>query len=184
MKIWRFDPIGSTAGIAIRAVAVWLACLWAAAGVLAAEPTPPGKPTEPIHISADHLVSESRRNYAEFSGNVEVVQDQTTIRSDRLKLTYKKEGNVEEPGMNAGAIDTIEAYGNVRIEFDNRVAVGQKAVYTTVDRKLVLTGPGAKVTHGPDVVEGSSITYYRDNGKVEIDGPVNMIIRSDQRGLN
>jgi lipopolysaccharide export system protein LptA len=149
----------------------------------------PAKPAGPIHISADRLISDSRQNNAEFSGHVKVVQDQTTIVSDRLKILYKGENsdkveNSGQAGINAGSIDAIEAYGNVRIEFDNRVAVGQKAVYTTNDRKLVLTGPDARVTHGSDMIEGSTITYYRDNGKVEIVGQVKATIRSDQRGLN
>ena len=182
MKIRRSDPYGLTA-TTVLTVVVWLACLWAVSGAMAAEPEPSPTPAEPIRIKADHLVSDSHSNSAEFSGSVEVIQANTTIQSDRLKVTYK-DGNISQPGVNAGTIDAIEAYGNVRIEFDNRVAVGQKAVYTTIDRKLVLTGPGAKFTHGLDVVEGSVITYYRDNGKVEIDGPVNMIIRSEQRGLN
>ncbi len=169
-------------------ITVWIAmALLFVAGtgkVVCGDTQAAANPSGPIQISADRLISDSRQNSAEFSGNVKAVQEQTTIISDRLKVIYKGGGDSGQAGINANSIDSIEASGNVRIEFDNRVAVGQKAVYTTSDRKLILTGPGAKVTSGPEVVEGSTITYYRDSGKVEIVGQVKATIRSDQRGLN
>jgi lipopolysaccharide export system protein LptA len=184
MKIWRSKPAWRPfTGAMVLASAVLMISFSLATGVRGDAPAPTSEPSEPIHINADRLISDSRQNHAEFIGHVKVVQDQTTITSDRLKLIYK-EGQIEQSSINTSKIDIIEAYGNVRIDFDNRVAVGQKAVYTTSDRKVVLTGPGAKVISGTDVAEGESITYYRDSGKVEIVGQVNMIIRSDQRGLN
>ncbi|MFZ1986598.1 MAG: LptA/OstA family protein [Desulfatitalea sp.] len=151
--------------------------LWAADGTA----TPP--PANPIHITADQLVSDTAGRTAEFIGNVKVVQGQTTITSDRLKLNYKG-GSKSPTQTDADSIDTIEAQGHVRMEMDNRVAVAEKAVYTTADRKLVLSGPGAQISSGPDVVEGTTITFFRDSGRVEMVGQVKAIIRSDQRGLN
>jgi lipopolysaccharide export system protein LptA len=151
--------------------------LWAAEGTA----TPP--PATPIHITADQLVSDTAHRTAEFIGNVKVVQGQTTITADRLKLAYKG-GGKSPTQTNADSIDTIEAQGHVRMEMDNRVAVGEKAVYTTTDRKLVLSGPGAQISSGPDVVEGTTITFFRDSGRVEMVGQVKAIIRSEQRGLN
>lgn len=159
---------------------VFLLLVQPAAG---AEQAQPEQPSVPIHITADRLVSDSNNNNAEFSGDVHVIQGQTTIDADQLKLFYMDGGSAEN-GINSGDIKTIEAYGNVRIQFDNRVAVGQKAVYITVERKLVLTGPGAKLTLEPDVIEGDRIIFYRDNGRVEIQGGVKAKIHSDQRGLN
>ena len=158
-------------------------CLMNAATLPAEEKQPPTQAGEPIHISADRLVSDTNQRTAEFLGNVKVVQGTTTITAERLKVTYK--GNNSNPNQaGADSIDTIEATDHVRIALDNRVAVGEKAVYTTSDRKLVISGPGAQITSGPDVIEGSTITFHRDSGKVEMVGQVKAIIRSDQRGLN
>jgi lipopolysaccharide export system protein LptA len=158
-----------------------------AATLPAEEKKPTPEPGGPIDISADRLVSDTNERTAEFLGNVKVVQGTTTITADRLKLAYKA-GNQEkapDPAQaGADSIDSIEATGHVRIALDNRVAVGEKAVYTTSDRKLVISGPGARITSGPDVIEGSTITFHRDSGKVEMVGQVKAIIRSDQRGLN
>jgi lipopolysaccharide export system protein LptA len=158
-------------------------CLMNAATLPAAEKKLPSAPGEPISINADRLVSDTNQKTAEFLGNVKVVQGTTTITADRLKLAYKGD-NADPTKAGAESIDTIEATGHVRIALDNRVAVGQKAVYTTSDRKLVISGPGAQITSGPDVIEGSTITFHRDSGKVEMVGQVKATIRSDQRGLN
>jgi lipopolysaccharide export system protein LptA len=52
----------------------------------------------------------------------------------------------------------------------------------------VLEGPGAKVVSGKDEVVGSKITFYRDDGRVSMEGDgqnrVKAIIHSGQRGLN
>jgi lipopolysaccharide export system protein LptA len=171
-----------------RTAIVWglalLLCVFTADGKLwAADGTATPPPAVPIHITADRLVSDTVQRTADFIGNVKVVQGQTTITSDRLKLNYKI-GNKEPIQADADSIDTIEAQGHVRMQMDNRVAVAEKAVYTTADRKLVLSGPGAQISSGPDVVEGTTITFFRDSGRVEMVGQVKAIIRSDQRGLN
>ncbi len=163
--------------------ALLVLCVMNAATLPAEEKKLPTESGEPININADRLVSDTNQRTAEFLGNVKVVQGTTTITADRLKLAYK--GNNTDPAQaGAESIDTIEATGHVRIALDNRVAVGEKAVYTTSDRKLVISGPGAQITSGPDVIEGSTITFHRDSGKVEIAGQVKATIRSDQRGLN
>ena len=166
-----------------QTILVCIVCLYFMQSALADEQSQVKQPSEPIHITADRLVSDSNNNCAEFTGKVRVIQGQTTIDADRLKLLYM-DNAPPATGINTGDIKTIEAYGNVRIQFDNRVAVGQKAVYITQEKKLILTGPGAKITLDPDVVEGDRIIFYRDDGRVEIQGGVKAQIHSDQRGLN
>jgi lipopolysaccharide export system protein LptA len=170
--------------VVMTVMAGWLACP-APDAAIAAETQPAAQP--PIHIVADRLVAHNESRSAEFIGRVRVVQGATTIQADRLKLVYK-DGEGESTGLQAESIDSIEAVGNVRIEMDDRVAESQRAVYTAADRKLVLTGPGARVISGPNVIEGGTITFYRESGRVEMIGdeknPVKAIIRSDQRGLN
>jgi lipopolysaccharide export system protein LptA len=179
MKIWPFKHPNSGP----RAwIIVWLS-IFSTAAMALADPTP-----QPIHIQADRLVTYSNSHSAEFIGHVKVTQDKTTITSDRLKVIYKG-GEAAQGGMNAESIDSIEATGNVHIEMDGRIAESQQAVYTTADKKLVLSGPDTKVNLGQEqVVRGSVITFYRASGRVEIVGdknnPVKATIRSDQRGLN
>jgi lipopolysaccharide export system protein LptA len=188
MMACPFSLFGLTPVTRVPAV-IGAVLLWAtmAAG---AGPDPAGeavKKASPIHITSDLLVSDSRNNSAEFSGNVKVVQDQTTITADRLVLVYNKDASAEG-ASGADSIDRVEATGHVRIEMDGRVAESERAVYRTDSRTLVLSGQGSKVISGKDVIESSKITFYRDTGNVKMEGDkenqVKAIIRSDQRGLN
>jgi lipopolysaccharide export system protein LptA len=159
------------------------AALLSTAAIAMADPAP-----QPIHIQADRLVTYSNTHSAEFIGHVKVTQDKTTITANRLRIIYKG-GEAAQEGMNAESIDSIKATGNVRIEMDGRTAESQQAVYTTADKKLVLSGPGTQVNLGQEqIVKGSVITFYRESGRVEIVGdkknPVKATIRSNQRGLN
>ncbi len=181
----------SISDIGRRRCRLWIYCLVVLVGYALGPPSVsaqdrPVAPesASPIHISADRLVSDTAQRTAEFIGNVKVVQGTTTITADRMKLSYKKGDGASTGQPGADSIDTIEATGHVRIALDNRVALGEKAVYTTSDRKLVLSGPGAQITSGLDVIEGGTITFFRESGKVEMVGQVKAIIRSDQRGLN
>ena len=166
--------------------------MMAAAGLADADRLATEQSTEPIRITADKLVTNNRTNSAQFTGTVKAVQGDSILMADHLTLFYEsKTGNdTAAPGAADAStgIKRIEARGHVRIEFDNRVAVGEQAVYITDERKLVLKGPGAKVVSGKDEVVGSKITFYRDDGRVSMEGDgknrVKAIIHSDQRGLN
>jgi lipopolysaccharide export system protein LptA len=146
---------------------------------------------DPIRITADKLVTDGRTNSARFTGSVRAVQGQSILTADSLTLIFDSKGDESGTSMSAEGpadIKRIEAKGSVRIEFDNRVAVGEQAVYITDERKLVLKGPGAKVISGKDEVVGSKITFYRNDGRVSMEGDgknrVKAIIHSGQKGLN
>lgn len=146
---------------------------------------------DPIHITADKLVTDGSTNSARFTGSVRAVQGESTLTADSLTLIFDSKGEKSGTATStegSADIKRIEAHGNVRIEFDNRVAVGEQAVYITDERKLVLKGPGAKVISGKDEVVGSTITFFRDDGRVSMEGDgknrVKAIIHSGQRGLN
>lgn len=142
----------------------------------------------PIKITADKLVTDSKAQTAEFTGNVTATQGDTKITADRLILHYGGQGDGQGKQV-ANDIKQIEAVGQVRILFDNRVAVSDKAVYTTEDRKLILRGPGSMIKDGQDEISGGEIIFERDTEKVFInkgqhEGQVKAIINSDQVGLN
>lgn len=141
---------------------------------------------QPIEITADKLVTDNAARSADFSGTVRAVQGDTEITADRLILFYADSGGGES--IEGGTIERMEAFGQVRITFDNKVAVSDQAVYITRERKLVLEGAGSKIISGKDQVEGTKITFYRNDGRVALEGNadnrVKVTIHSDQRGLN
>ena len=185
MKIRPFKKlVGPLRTIAIMVVA---GSVLIATPAAAADDTVDPSKREPIRITADKLVTDNRKQSAEFSGNVKAVQQNTVITTDRLTLFYSSQGG-KSPTDSTNSIERMEADGNVRIEFDNKVAVSHQAVYIIAERKLVLSGPESKVISGQDEISGSKITFYRDNGQVALEGDgknrVKAIIHSDHKGLN
>ncbi len=133
------------------------------------------------------MVTDNAKRSAQFSGNVKAVQGGTVITTDRLTIFYKS-GDGSSSAAAGGNIERLKAEGNVRIEFDNKVAVSNQAVYIIAERKLILSGQGSKVVSGQDEISGSKITFFRDDGRVALEGDeknrVNAIIHSSDRGLN
>ncbi len=187
MKIRPYSLIRTYRAIRIGLVALALIVGSTAFSPGFAEENDGGKKQDPIHITADKLVTDNAKRSAQFSGNVKAVQGNTVITSDRLSIFYTSAGgsSAATPGSN---IERLKAEGKVRIEFDNKVAVSNQAVYIIAERKLVLSGPGSKVVSGQDEISGSKITFFRDDGQVILEGDennrVNAIIHSDHQGLN
>ena len=126
--------------------------------------------TEKIKISADRLTVNNESRFAEFSGSVKAEQGDTVIRSDTLRIFYKQ--GLNDEGKQVSGEDSIEkivAKGNVKIRFENKVAVSDEAVYITKTRVLILSGPNTKITSGNDSISGSKITLYRDGGRINIE---------------
>lgn len=122
-----------------------------------------------IRITSDQLIADSAENSAEFKGNVKAVQENTVITSDRMKLYFKKGSTQKNDDPASDSLLKIVVTGNVEIKFDNRVAVTQEAVYITDDKRLVLKGPGTKISSGMDTITGETITYFREEGRIEVE---------------
>ena len=187
MKIRPYRFARPARGIAVFLVTGLIIAGWAAFAPGLAEETETRSKGDPIRITADKLVTDNAERSAQFTGNVKAVQGDTVITADRLTIFYKS-GGASSATPSGDSIEKLEAHGKVRIEFDNRVAVSNQAVYIIAERKLVLSGPGSKVISGQDEVSGSKITFFRDDGRVSLEGDdqnrVNAIIHSDQGGLN
>lgn len=139
----------------------------------------------PVQITAENLVADDREKTAEFSGNVRAAQGDTVILADRLTIRYA--GNpmaADGSGGGDGGIRELVAVGNVRITFDDIVAESPRAVYTTDDRVLVLTGPGSRVTRADSgTISGPRIVVHRDDGRIRFEGGVEGLFFPGERGL-
>jgi lipopolysaccharide export system protein LptA len=149
-----------------------------------------------VRITADRLIAESRANSAEFIGQVRAVQGTTVITTDRLKIFYRAGANdtaANPPGDTnagqgqAGAIEKLVCTGRVKIFFDDKVAVSEKAVYTADNGVLVLTGPETMVTSGKNSVSGEKVTVFRNEDRMVVDKGSNQrveaILFSKGKGL-
>ena len=130
----------------------------------AAETASQKKEKNRIVVTADKLISENQGRNAEFSGNVRVTQGKTVIRANRLKVFFGSDGAGSE------SIEKIVARENVRIDFDDKEARSESAVYVIADRKLVLEGGNAQIKSGDNVIRGTKITLYRDEDRIQVEG--------------
>jgi lipopolysaccharide export system protein LptA len=139
-----------------------------------------------IHITSQRLISDQAGNVAEFIGDVQAIQGDTSIRADSLKIFFSKKSDSSE-GPASQSLDKLVATGNVEIKFDNRLAVARQAVYITSQRVLTLHGPGASVTSGENTITGETITFYRADGRFTVEGGthgrVNAVILPEESGL-
>lgn len=141
-----------------------------------------------IHITADKLISDNNANYAEFIGNVRATQEETVITADKLKIFFKKKPqNKKSPTVGTESINKIIASGNVKINFDNRVAVTPQALYNTETEVLVLSGDNSRIISGNDSISGEKITLYRTTGRITVESSgekrVEAVFYSGEKGL-
>ncbi|BBO86938.1 lipopolysaccharide transport periplasmic protein LptA [Desulfosarcina ovata] len=122
-----------------------------------------------IHITSQRLTSDTANNQAEFIGNVRATQGETQITADSLKIFFSEKSGATDASP-AQSMEKLVATGNVEIKFDNRLAVARQAVYITAKRVLILTGPGATVTSGDNIITGETITFYREDGRFTVEG--------------
>ncbi len=159
--------------------------IWA---VATEKPVTESKETKKIHIKADKLISDKNAQFFEFIGNVTAKQENTIVTSDNLKVFYNNDlQQTDTIAANEESIKEIIATGNVKIRFDNRVAVTEQAVYNTEYRTLILTGKDSRVMTEESWITGEKITVNRDNGHITFErgkaGPVEAIIQAGENGL-
>ena len=125
----------------------------------------PGKPGEagsrgsdqPLRITSQQLEADHKNSVVIFSGNVVAKQGNMTLYADVARVYYEKKEEGNE-------IKEIVATGNVKIQEADRLATGQKAVFTNSEQKIVLTGQ-PKVWQGKDMVSGEKIIVLLEDDK-------------------
>ena len=172
-------------------VALMIAFLLAPAWATGAEPaeqeqTEPQQQTEtksplltdtkaPIHIEADRMESDQKKEAVVFAGNVEAKQGDMVIRADEMTVFYQAEQEDEETGKqqapaSAGvaaggkSIRKLFAKGNVKIVKEGWIASGDMVDYFAEERKVLLTG-NTKVWQDNNMVSGETVTIFLDEGK-------------------
>jgi lipopolysaccharide export system protein LptA len=134
--------------------------------------------SKPIEITADTLTVQQAKQLATFTGNVEAVQGDMTLKADILRVYYiqaeadKATGDAAKaaaPARNAppagdqGSIKRIEAEGNVFLSSPTDTAQGDTGVYDPIARKVTLDG-NVILTRDDNVVKGASLDMDLDTG--------------------
>ena len=211
----RFDS--SIARLANVAAALAFALVLGAAFGASAQSTVQGVPNamqgfsqnrdQPIQIEAATLEMRDKKKEATFSGNVKVVQGDTTMTSKTLVVFYESSqapgaapaaGNTKTAAKNAppmqsatpgpggaSSIKRLEAHGNVVVTQKDQVVTGETAVFDTKTNLITMLG-GVVLTQGKNVLRGDRLLVDMTTGvsRVESDtGKVQgLFISSGQNG--
>jgi lipopolysaccharide transport protein LptA len=135
---------------------------------------------EPIQITADQLISENEKKYAEFIGNVKAVQADWVITSDKLRIYYAGDLlNSEEKNNTAEqSLTKIVATGNVKIRSEQYSADADVAEYDRQSMTITLTGEESKLFSGKNSITGSKIILYQNDGRIKVEGSKNKRIKA------
>ena len=159
---------------------------------------------QPIQIEAAELEMRDKKNEATFSGNVKVVQGDTTMTSKTLVVFYDSApapaapaaaGKVKAakaapmqaatPGPSgSSSIKRLEASGNVVVIQKDQVVTGDNAIFDTKTNLITMLG-GIVLTQGKNVLRGDRLLVDMTTGvsRVESDsGRVQGLFQSSSPG--
>src|SRR5471032_661228 len=144
---------------------------------------------QPIQIEAASLEMRDKKKEATFSGNVKVVQGDTTMTSKALVVFYDqntapaappatakgaKSGPIQSatPGPGgSSSIRRLEARGSVVVTQKDQIVTGETAIFDTKSNQVTMQG-GVVLTQGQNVLRGDRLVVDMTTGvsRVESDG--------------
>jgi lipopolysaccharide export system protein LptA len=156
---------------------------------------------QPVQIEAASLEVRDKEKKATFSGNVKVVQGDTTMRCKSLVVFYEQQDQKDQKdpkGQQAGAqamkaaapgpggsssISRLEATGGVTVTQKDQVATGERAEFDMKTNTVMLKG-NVVVTQGQNVIRGDQLMVDLTTGvsKVGGSGPVKLLIQNSGGG--
>jgi lipopolysaccharide export system protein LptA len=137
----------------------------------------------PVQIEAATLEVHDKSKTATFSGNVQVVQGDTTMRCRSLVVFYGQEVGIGESGGEAttatvrtpmgapkGAqnIRRIEARGGVTVVTKDQNASGDLGIYDLQTKTITLSG-NVVVSQGQNVIHGERVVVDTETGNARVE---------------
>jgi lipopolysaccharide export system protein LptA len=138
---------------------------------------------QPIQIEAATLEMRDKKKEATFSGNVKVVQGDTTLTSRKPANSAPIQTTTPGPG-GSSSIRRLEAKGNVVVTQKDQVVTGETAVFDTRSNLITMLG-GIVLTQGKNVLRGDRLVVDMTTGvsRVESDnGRVQGLFQSSGQG--
>jgi len=128
---------------------------------------------KPIKINAAALEVRDKDKVATFSGDVHLVQGDTTLRSKTLVVFYDDDATSKPANPSAGAtqaalqqnqqIKRVEAKGDVIVVQKDQTATGESGVFDMRANTVTLLGNVA-ISQGQNVVKGDTLTVDLTTG--------------------
>lgn len=125
---------------------------------------------QPITITSRTLIADNKKNVAIFEGSVVATNEDITIHSDRMEVSYNN---------SLGKIVKIYAYGNVKAFKNERAIFAEEAIYSGQDEKIVFTGE-PKAVDGENVITGTEIIYFLKENRTIVKGS-RVVLKKENR---
>ena len=139
---------------------------------------------QPVQIEAASLEVRDKNKMATFSGDVQVVQGDTTMKCQKLVVFYGQEVGIAQnapapdakpapksafPGAKgAQNIRRIEARGGVTVITKDQNASGDLGVYDLIAKTITLTG-NVVVSQGQNVIHGERVVVDTVTGNARVE---------------
>ena len=144
---------------------------------------------KPVEIKAQSFEMRDKEKVAVFTGNVRVVQGDTTIRCNSLIVSYLTGSSppgaarAAQPGPGGNSqISKLEARGGVVVIQKDQTATGENGVYDMRTKVVTLTG-NVVVSQGGNVMRGDRMIVDLNSGVSRIESaksrPVEMLIEQN-----
>ena len=147
---------------------------------------------QPVQIEAARLEVRDKDKMATFSGNVKVVQGDTTMRCKTLVVFYEQQTKGGQPAQAAAKsmpaakpgpggssqISKLEASGGVTVVQKEQTATGDRALFDMKSNTVTLIG-NVLVSQGPNVMRGEKLVVDLTTGVSRVEagkGPVRMLM--------
>ena len=153
---------------------------------------------QPVKIEAARLEVRDKDKIATFTGNVKVVQGDTTMHCKVLVVFYEKKEEAQGPQAQANGkpgapmpaaapgpggssqINRLEAKGNVVVTQKDQTATGDNGVFEMKTNTVTMTG-NVLVSQGQNVVRGERLVVDLTTGVSRVDsggGMVHMLLNN------
>lgn len=123
---------------------------------------------KPIQIESDKLQVNQNANTALFTGNVNVTQGDTLLKSGQMLVHYSKGANAAT--ASESNIESIDVSGKVYIKSNDEVATGDSGTFDMKSQVLTLKGKQVVLTQGPNVVVGCELVANMKTGQSVLHG--------------
>ena len=117
------------------------------------------------------MTANQNNQHVVFTGHVVALYDAKKITSDKLQVFYdNRSENLQIRNAGNAGVKKVIASGNVRIEFEDKNATCDQAVYVAATNLMVLTGTEVRLQSDINYITGTKITIYQDSGQIMVDG--------------
>jgi lipopolysaccharide export system protein LptA len=127
---------------------------------------PKSDKTQDIHIEADVLEIEQKKQVATFTGRVDATRGAVRLRSNSLIAEYRE---VKQGASTKTEITKLDARGNVIVTSKDQKAVAAWAIMLPQTGKVTMGG-NVVLTQGATVIEGETLEMDLNTGKSRVVG--------------